>query len=1853
MKYKLKRIISYVLTFVMILGTSFGNIFAMDRGAEKEDKVVEGSFKSESKVGTSSGIKAIINYYEPEDFSFNGKVFLVGDSTACYYDQETSSRLNRQGWGMRLGDYLSEDVEVINLALSGRSSRSFLVEENYAKLQNELSEGAYLFIQFAHNDQKATTEEDIALRQTYPQLDMSTLDEEGKDTEGRYSYEWILLNKYVELAKEKGAIPVLLTPIVRRASSGGSNIGGHTTYPDAIRDLAEKYGIYCIDITDKTNTFYTEVFGEGGAEATAKLHAWKNPDTGEIDNTHLSALGAKKVASFVAEGIKEEGLTLASVIEEEGNTSSTLTVDSNFDATDAYKGLFKTVSEAVAYASTLAPSSEDDRITIEIAPGTYREQIVINTPYITLAKKQGTDGEVIITWYYGIGYVYKSVGKNGFYNPDSSTWWSDEELGQADSSVQGAIKGKPDRWGTTVNINSSAKGFRAENITFENSFNQYLTQEEIADGVKPESNKPARTDALTEKEIQSSIYRERAAAMHVRADQVEFDNCEFVSKQDTLYIDGGRVYFEDCMIEGTTDFIFGGAAALFNECTIKTNFGEGESGGYITAASTNSSQEYGYLFYNCIVTGNSNTTFGRPWGAVGGPQVTMYNTVIDHISDAGWDKMGIAANEARFYEYGSVDPEGKNIDTSARIINKVAPIGTVLNKWQVLDFNPYNYMKGTDGWDPMNVGSIYEPVQKAVESYDLSKAEGVEYNSATGQYKVKGSFELPAVPEGYEVHIASTSDFVTVEGNNVSIINPAFGSSARTAEVILYMMSTENEEVGAQREIELVLLPSQSENAGEAIKEVKFALDRTMQQLYANEKGELIVTASMNLFTSQDDFVGYTYTWESNKEEVITQKGGVVRPNFEENDAVVILTCTITDGRESIEAAYEVNVPKMQFGTWENFEGAVTGANDSGMVTWSDGKFAEGWQDKLSYGVVEKINNEIFSGQGKFYGFKQISAPGGSGSANINFDFGDVTVDNVSEFTVDFYAGNGSGKMELYFRASNNSVPIRPQFNNGTIKNITPSINYNAETWYTLKMITDATNEPVTYDFYILDSEGNILAESKDIKSSVGKELSDISYVQFRHDRNGSATEMYFDNFGFINYNDAVEADIKWIEKYLEENADSITELPKEGPRGTTISYEHVAGDKIVDTVGNLYKGTGTIKAVVSRGYLGGKNSNGYVASSEAYKVVVVKETIAKDSITIHLAGDSTVKTYKDTQFIGGWGEILQSFLDEEYVTVKNYAQGGRSSRSFINEGRIFDTGKFNTSMDPVGMGPISESIEAGDYLFIQFGHNDDASKGYSTMYDRMVPLGEPNENGIYPVTPGVKSTTSELPQAYLDALDADGLSEEAKNAAIDKALKSIAKYGDEYYAYDSGGTYKWFLKQYIDYAREVGAIPILITPVTRRYFDDNGNIKSTPGHHGGSDAYHDFTYVEAVRQLAEEEHVILIDLFKETVELYETLGEENSQYLQSLKNTTGGTIDGIWVSEYDEILENNGYTSLDGTHQNKLGAYLFGAKLVEGLLEHVEADTVVGIEGISESVQKLAKHIQTVPTSYVQIPKKFMSSLKIVVELYDNVEPIDPVLLDSDNGTGNEPGDGTDNEPGDGTNNEPGDGSDEDDEEINGGQDGGIGGSGGSGSSTPGKVETTPEKEPEVITPVEPNFIDLVEYSWAKSAVTRLAAAGIIKGVGNDKFAPQSNMRRADFMIIAANMLDLEGEGNSSFTDVNSNKYYANAVALAAQIGLATGTSNKQFNPEGSITRQDAMCIAARMLKHAGLSLTANESVLNGFKDETQISAYAIVNVAVLVELGVINGANGMINPKATITRAEVCVMMDRIYDILQQKVA
>ncbi len=149
----------------------------------------------------------------------------------------------------------------------------------------------------------------------------------------------------------------------------------------------------------------------------------------------------------------------------------------------------------------------------------------------------------------------------------------------------------------------------------------------------------------------------QAVAVQVKGDRVKFINCRFTGNQDVLFTSqaGTRQYFENCYIEGTTDFIFGASTAWFEQCHIHS-----KKNSHVTAASTPKESRFGYVFNDCIVTGDTslhNVSLGRPWGPFA--NVVYMNCFIGaHIKVQGWSNWNNTDRfkTARFAEYNNYGP---------------------------------------------------------------------------------------------------------------------------------------------------------------------------------------------------------------------------------------------------------------------------------------------------------------------------------------------------------------------------------------------------------------------------------------------------------------------------------------------------------------------------------------------------------------------------------------------------------------------------------------------------------------------------------------------------------------------------------------------------------------------------------------------------------------------------------------------------------------------------------------------------------------------------------------------------------------------------------------------------------------------------------------------------------------------------------------------------------------------------------------------------------------------------------------------------------------------------------------------
>jgi pectinesterase len=227
--------------------------------------------------------------------------------------------------------------------------------------------------------------------------------------------------------------------------------------------------------------------------------------------------------------------------------------------------------------------------------------------------------------------------------------------------------GKVSQIGDTINTKTSysflikANNFTAQNITFQN---------------------------------EAGFSAGQAVALESDGDKAQFFNCRFIGNQDVLFTnnENSRQYYKDCYIEGTTDFIFGSATVWFDDCHIHS-----KKNSHLTAASTPQDHEFGYVFNDCVLTGDTSlhaVSLGRPWRPYA--SVTYIHCYIDeHIKPEGWSNWNKTENykTARFAEYENYGPGSQKTNRvawSKQLNNdeiKKYIIKSVLSGWEPKECN--------------------------------------------------------------------------------------------------------------------------------------------------------------------------------------------------------------------------------------------------------------------------------------------------------------------------------------------------------------------------------------------------------------------------------------------------------------------------------------------------------------------------------------------------------------------------------------------------------------------------------------------------------------------------------------------------------------------------------------------------------------------------------------------------------------------------------------------------------------------------------------------------------------------------------------------------------------------------------------------------------------------------------------------------------------------------------------------------------------------------------------------------------------------------------------------------------------
>jgi lysophospholipase L1-like esterase len=219
-------------------------------------------------------------------------VFIAGDSTVSNYP-DTASPTDQAGWGQMLHEILGPTVTVDNRAAGGRTALWFYLEGAAQGILDDLAPGDYFFVQFGTNDSNKTATFEVN-GMTYDRY---------ADPAG--AFQDYLQQYYVEPARAKGAIPVLVTPPPRNSAycGTGNSLGGHS---DGMRALAEREGVALLDLNQKT---FDHLAGICPSPTPEDFFAFRSDGT--VDGTHFQENGARHMARFLGEEMTRTELPLA------------------------------------------------------------------------------------------------------------------------------------------------------------------------------------------------------------------------------------------------------------------------------------------------------------------------------------------------------------------------------------------------------------------------------------------------------------------------------------------------------------------------------------------------------------------------------------------------------------------------------------------------------------------------------------------------------------------------------------------------------------------------------------------------------------------------------------------------------------------------------------------------------------------------------------------------------------------------------------------------------------------------------------------------------------------------------------------------------------------------------------------------------------------------------------------------------------------------------------------------------------------------------------------------------------------------------------------------------------------------------------------------------------------------------------------------------------------------------------------------------------------------------------------------------------------------------------------------------
>ena len=190
----------------------------------------------------------------------------------------------------------------------------------------------------------------------------------------------------------------------------------------------------------------------------------------------------------------------------------------------------------------------------------------------------------------------------------------------------------------------------------------------------------------------------------------------------------------------------------------------------------------------------------------------------------------------------------------------------------------------------------------------------------------------------------------------------------------------------------------------------------------------------------------------------------------------------------------------------------------------------------------------------------------------------------------------------------------------------------------------------------------------------------------------------------------------------------------------------------------------------------------------------------------------------------------------------------------------------------------------------------------------------------------------------------------------------------------------------------------------------------------------------------------------------------------------------------------------------------------------------------------------------------------------------------------------------------------------------------------------------PEVIPEPETKFDDVAEGHWAEQAINNMAALGLVNGVDDGEYAPNAPMTRGALATILHRLSNTPEGAEAGFGDVEAGKYYADAVAWAAKVGVVNGVSDTEFAPNDEITREQLAVMLVRFANLLGMDTSTDGADLTKFADANSAHGWATDGLAWCVKNGIMQGmSDDILSPTTTVTRAQVATMLDRLIGLIK----